>query len=122
MVKQFASQQPLAANPYAVPRTIEPAITNCVLCHRPIKTKDWSAHKNSKAHRKREDEERRAENGFEGGAVNIPFGTDIPVATEASLNSWGSPEAANFSAGGANASGGNPCYECGEQGHMKRDW
>jgi cellular nucleic acid-binding protein len=60
--------QAMAPNPYASARDIQPLKTTCEICERTIFTKDWPAHKNSKAHRKLEDDIKDKENAPAAGS------------------------------------------------------
>src|SRR6188768_3687379 len=84
----------MVANPYGKPRDIQPTYTTCELCTRTIMTKDWSAHKNSKGHRKNEDDQKPKENqppAWGNSSGNGIFGTDSVWgnATGGQDDTWG---------------------------------
>jgi cellular nucleic acid-binding protein len=125
----------MVANPYGKPRDIQPTHTTCELCDRTIKTKDWNAHKNSKAHRKKEEDLKPKENravGFGDTSGNDVFGTEPAwgndVGGEQDVG-WGVGggdsgfgDSSGFGASSTNTrGGGGACYGCGEMGHSKRD-
>ena len=69
----------MVSNPYPKPKDVQADFTVCELCDRSIKTKDWTAHKNSKKHRAIEQAEKDKENGKTAdGEAAIPPRRDQP--------------------------------------------
>jgi cellular nucleic acid-binding protein len=129
----------LDSNPYPAPKEIISAITVCEVCSdRKIPTKDWNAHKNSKAHRKNEDAARQAESGTTKGDNAASGGGWGGASNDVSSANWGASSgdvgssgwgdsgfSGNDNSGFTNASSGRKfggaCYGCGQEGHSKRD-
>jgi cellular nucleic acid-binding protein len=125
----------------------QPLRTTCELCDRTFPSKDWTGHKNGKAHQEREKAELAEETRKLAAANGDGFAAEdfIPDASfgGGGAGSWGASghdntawggssgelgDITNFSGGGGmrgggKAQGGGPgaCYGCGEVGHNKRD-
>ncbi|KAJ4292643.1 hypothetical protein N0V90_009306 [Kalmusia sp. IMI 367209] len=141
---------PLASNPYARARDIQPQFVLCELCDRSFLNKDWNGHKNGKEHRQNENEQRSGkENAAPGGGSasnnnNSNFnGGSSGAAAAGDTREAGASSGQDASWGWTNSSGNNTfdnsgkvmrrgggdrdrgrgraCHSCGEEGHMKRD-
>jgi cellular nucleic acid-binding protein len=125
----------MVANPYGKPREIQPTNTECEVCNRTIKTKDWNAHKNSKGHRKKEDDVKPKENQIPGsdnwsanasGAQDDAWGSggggfDTSGDVGESWGGSGGFAGDNTNGNARGGGGGGGCHKCGETGHIKRD-
>lgn len=140
----------IVANPYGKPKDIQPKYTLCELCDRTIETKDWGAHKNSRAHRKKEGLKTGVQTNESTGVANENrnngfssadggWGADMTSTQDGGWSSNdnagpgnGSFDSGSFGNGSFNSSGfasngnarggpGGACYGCGEVGHTKRD-
>ena len=125
----------------------QPLRTTCELCDRTFPSKDWTGHKNGKAHQEREKADQAEEmrklaaangNGFAvedftpdagfGGGDSGSWGASGHDSTAWGGGPGGSGDTTDFSGGGGMRGGGRPqgggpgaCYGCGEVGHNKRD-
>jgi cellular nucleic acid-binding protein len=116
------------SQPYAALKDIQPLMTTCEVCdNRQIKTKDWTAHKNSKGHRKKEAVAGKENQDNANIASSNAWG-EVQDAPSAWNNASGlvSADPDGFSAvGGGNNRGGRKfngqCHGCGQEGHPKRD-
>jgi cellular nucleic acid-binding protein len=133
----------MMANPYNRPKENEPYYSFCELCERKLPNKDWSSHKQGKAHRAAEQKEReeleKAKNAGSGGSAtawgvddefsnaNNKFGSgDAFGTTTTGDEGWGSSGGfATTNTSSYNNNGGSggdrACFGCGQTGHQKRD-
>jgi hypothetical protein len=102
--------------------------THCETCDRTFKSKDWSAHQNSKGHQTKKAAIKNKENvknntnttnatdtwGGDASGFTLDVGFDLASPTSGD-GGWGaSGSGNNYSSGG----GGRACFNCGLEGYV----
>lgn len=128
----------MSSNPYHQGKPKVGQTTLCELCDRVLNSRDWSAHKNSKGHRGKEQAEKEEEktkalgngtNTWGGDASGFtPDGGFDVASPDSGNNGWGNASSGNdFSTSsygnktGGGSGGDQACFKCGEVGHRKAD-
>jgi cellular nucleic acid-binding protein len=96
----------VTANPYSfTPREVKSDTTECTVCERTMKTKDWSSHSQSKKHR----ELKQAAEDAEKAAKLAPV--------EGESTGW----AASAPSADTMTKSATACRRCNEEGHFAKD-
>ena len=98
------------SNPYHGAKEIVPEWTECDVCNRKLKSKDWNSHRASRKH-----QENVKNASIPGSATYQPSKAD-GQGVQNDANQSATPLSPL-----GDSSGNNKCFNCGQEGHQKAD-